>query len=38
MIEYEKVDNRYLDKLIKRINIDPGTFYKSLGTLGGGEC
>ena len=37
MIEYEKVDQRYLDKLIKRIGIDPGVFYKSLGTMGGGN-
>ena len=35
MIEYEPVNQKYIDKMLRRIGMDPGVFYKSLGTMGG---
>lgn len=31
------IDERYITEMCKRINMDLGLFYKSLGTLGGGN-
>jgi len=32
-----KVDERYISEMLKRIGMDEGVFYKSLGTVGGGN-
>lgn len=31
------IDEEYLSKMMKRLRIDEGTFYKSIGTVGGGN-
>lgn len=31
------VDEKYISKMLKRIGMDEGTFWKSLGTVGGGN-
>lgn len=35
--EIAYIDEKYIQKFLKRINMDPKSFYKSLGTLGGGN-
>lgn len=35
--EIGRIDEKYITELCRRVNMDLGTFYKSIGTLGGGN-
>lgn len=37
MVQYVNVTEKYIDDMLNRIHMDPGTFYKSISTLGGGN-
>lgn len=37
MVEYVKVDEKYITKMLQRIGMDEGIFYKSISSLGGGN-
>lgn len=37
MIEDIDISENYLSSMLKRISMDEGTFYKSIGSVGGGE-
>lgn len=37
MVDYSTVDEKYVDRLLKRVGMDPGTFYKSISSVGGGN-
>lgn len=37
VLESINIDENYISKMLKRLNMDPSIFYKSLGTLGGGN-
>ena len=37
MTEYVDVDEKYIDKMLKRIGMEASVFYKSLGTVGSGN-
>lgn len=37
MVESVMVGERYITEMMKRIGMDEGIFYKSIGSLGGGE-
>lgn len=37
MILDETIDENYINKLLSRIGMDKGLFYKSIGTIGGGN-
>lgn len=37
MVDYSTVDEKYVDRLLKRVGMDPGTFYRSIATVGGGN-
>mgnify|MGYP003293039904 CR=1 FL=1 len=37
MVEYSNIDEKYIDSMLKRVGMDPGVFYKSIGTVGSGS-
>ena len=37
MVDYSNIDEKYIDSMLKRVGMDPGVFYKSIGTVGGGN-
>ena len=37
MVEYSNIDEKYIDSMLKRVGMDPGVFYKAIGTVGGGN-
>lgn len=37
MVDYKTVDEKYVTDMLKRINMDTSKFYKSIGTVGGGN-
>lgn len=37
MVENIKVDEKYITKMLQRIGMDEGVFYKSIGSIGGGK-
>lgn len=37
MVDYSNIDEKYIDSMLKRVGMDAGVFYKSIGTVGGGN-
>lgn len=37
LVNYVKIDEKYISKMLSRIGMDEGIFWKSLGTVGGGN-
>ena len=37
MVENVKIDEKYITKMLQRIGMDEGVFYKSIGSIGGGN-
>lgn len=37
MVENVKIDEKYITKMLQRIGMDEGVFYKSIGSIGGGK-
>lgn len=37
MVENVKVDEKFITKMLQRIGMDEGVFYKSIGSVGGGK-
>lgn len=37
MVEYSNIDDKYISSMLMRVGMDPGVFYKSIATVGGGN-
>lgn len=37
MVDYDMIDERYVSDMLKRVSMDATKFYKSIGTVGGGN-